>query len=112
MFVIKVGDKDYPLPDLDFDHWRKVMDQVEKRNAREVDNKGMLSVQGIDDAKDFFFDLLNPYHPEVTKKVLGKMPPFQGGTEFFGLLLIELMTVPLDSAGPKGEDAESTSEIS
>jgi len=111
MFVIKVGDKDYPLPNLDFDHWKKVIEQVERRNAREVNNNGMISVQGIDDARDFFFDLLNPYHSEITKKVLGKMPPYQGGTEFFGLMLIELMRVPLDFAGPKG-DAESPSEIS
>jgi len=110
MFVIKVGDKDYPLPDLDFDHWRKVIEQVEKRNAREEQNIGMISVQGIDDARDFFYDLLNPYHPEVTKKTLGKMPPFQGGTEFFGLLLTELMAVPLGSAPVAVDEKASVSE--
>lgn len=94
---IKVGGKDYDIPDLDFDHWQKIIDKVEKRNEGEIETAGMLSPQGIKDAVEFFFDLLNPYHPEVTKRVLGKMPVYQGGMEFTAKIIAELMHVPLDS---------------
>jgi len=90
---IKVGGKAYDIPDLDFDHWKKIIAKVEKRN----EEQGMLSSQGIEDVIDFFFDILSPYYPEVTKKALGKMPPYQGGMEFTTKLIAEIMHVPFDS---------------
>lgn len=103
---IRVGDKSYDIPDLDFDHWKKVVERVEKRN----EENGMLTSEGISDQVEFYFDLLNPYHSEVTKKTLGKMPVFQGGALFMAQLISELMAVPLDSEAPAVDEKASVSE--
>jgi hypothetical protein len=106
-FKIKVGDKEYPLPDLDFDHWMKVVKALEKRNEKEADN--LYTSGGIEGVIQFYYDLLNPYYPEVTKKVLGKMPPYQGGIEFMGLLALEFQKIPLDSKPDEEKDTPSES---
>ena len=108
MFVIKVGDKDYPLPDLDFDHWLKVVEQVEKRNETQADN--LYTAEGIKGCVQFYYDLLNPYHSEITKKALGKMPPYQGGVEFMGKLALELQRIPLDSKPEKDTDTSPSED--
>jgi len=60
---------------------------------------------------DFYYDLMNPYYPEITKKVLGKMPSYQ----LSGLLQVkitnELLTPPLDSK-PEKAKKESVSKSS
>lgn len=110
---IRVGDKAYDIPDLDFEHWKKIIAAVEKRNDEEKKAQGMLSPQGMEDSIDFFFDLLHPYHPEVTKKALAKMPVYQGGLEFTAKLISEIMRVPFDSppvsvAGAKASASETS----
>lgn len=107
---IRVGDKSYDIPDVDAEHFIKILEQEEKRAERAPD-EALLSKR-LAESIPFYFDLLNPYHPEVTKKVLGKMPPHQLSTTFQLQIVAEILTPPLDSPVTEGEAGESASEDS
>jgi len=95
---IKVGDKEYDIPVLN-------MGQMKAFNKRiaELTDDNMLSVEGVDNAIDIFYALLNDTYPELTKKVLEKMPAYQGGAAFAVKLWSEFFNPPLDSK-PKEEN--------
>ena len=105
---IKVGDKEYDLPDVTADHLIKIIEDEEKRSESEES----LSLSKIlKNRIDFYYDLLNPYYPELTKKVLGKMPSYQ----LSGLLQVQItneyLKPPLDSK-PEKAKKESVSKSS
>ena len=89
---IKVGKKEYDLPDLDVDHWKTLIDKEEKLK----DDLTVFTSDGIKEGIEFFYNLLNPYYPELTRKVLGKMPLYQMGGLFKMKITQELLTPPLD----------------
>lgn len=105
MLKIKVGDKEYDLPDLDYDHWLSVLENEEKRS----EDRRMITSDGVKSSIDWFYDLLNPYYPELTKKVLRKMPVHQGGSLFTAKIIAELMHIPLDSEAMKENQSASES---
>ena len=103
---IKVGDKEYDLPDVSADHLQKILEQEEKRDAEDLTLSKRLS-----NAIDFYYDLMNPYHPELTKKVLGKMPSHQLSAISQIKIVNALLTPPLDSK-PEKVKKESVSKSS
>lgn len=94
---IKVGDKVYDIPDVDLAYWRKLI----KRFGSPEETKNIFEEEGVDDAIEFFYNLLHPYNPEITKKALEKMPVHQCGALFIQKIISEILTPPLDS----GEDS-------
>jgi len=101
---IKCDGKEYALPDLNAGQYRKVLEADEKRESGEEHT--LLSTEGVDLSIQFYYDLLNPHYPELTKKVLAKMPAYQLHPLFRARLAIEILTPPLDFV-PEGEEAES-----
>ena len=90
---IKVGDKEYDIPDLDVDHWVSIIERDEKRN----EERSLFKAEGVKEQIEFFYDLLHPYHNEITRKVLGKMPMYQLSPLFVAKIMAELLQIPLDS---------------
>jgi len=95
---IKVGEKEYDIPDLDVDHWRAI---IEADTKREGEESTLFTVEGVERQIAFYYDLLHPYYNDITKKTLGKMPVYQLSSLFITKILAELMTVPLDSEPEK-----------
>ena len=106
---IKCDGKEYDLPDLNAGQYRKVLEADEKRESGEEHT--LLSTEGVDLSIQFYYDLLNPHYPELTKKVLAKMPAYQLHPLFRARLAIEILTPPLDSSlvGVEGESATGSS---
>ena len=106
---IKCDGKEYDIPDLDADHLLKIAKREEKKGGEAVDLPLSKRLEG---GIDFFYDLLNPYYPELTKKVLGKMPSYQLSDIFQLKIIVKLLTPPLDSESETSVKKESVSENS
>jgi len=92
---IKVDGKDYEIPELTAAQYRKVLEADEKRSSNE--EATLLSTEGVDAALQFYFDLLNPHYPELTKKKLEKMPAHQLNAIYRAQIAMEILTPPLGS---------------
>lgn len=92
---IKVGKKKYDIPDLEVDHWRKFVKTVNSNEGMPVPD--IFEDEGIDDSIEFYYSLLHPYYPEVTKKALEKMPVHQLTAPFVQRVIYAIITPPLDS---------------
>lgn len=106
---IKVADKEYDIPDLDVDHWVSIIEKDEKRETE----RSLFKAEGVKEQVDFFYDLLHPYHNEITRKVLGRMPMFQLSPLFVTRIMAELLQIPLDTEPEKEnpQPSESSSKV-
>lgn len=99
--IIRAGDKEYKLTeaDIDVDLWEKVAVNNKLEELNDI-----LTKEGIEQIKSFYYDLLKSRYPEVTKKALGKMPFYQLGNPFIMWVAGNLLTPPL------GFDTEKESQ--
>lgn len=101
---IKCDKKEYEIPDLDVDQWRKVIKIYNKATAK-ADSESLFTDAGIDASLEFYFALLNPHYPELTKNKLGKMPLYQLAGPFTIKVFQTLTEIPLDSENAEEEKA-------
>jgi len=90
--VIKIGDKEYPLPTLTYGEYRKLIKSLEVDNAENMTEEELMEV-----TRDFYYKLLHPHYPELKKSDLDDMPVYQFGTEFVINLKLQLFRVPLNT---------------
>lgn len=108
---IKVGEKEYLLPTIKAAQYRKVLEADEKRESGE--DLTLLSTEGVDAAIQFYFDLLNPHYPKITKKkLLAELDANQLGSIPRALVCMEILRTPLDSELASVEGSKSASETS
>jgi len=107
---ITVDKKEYEIPELTAGDWRKVV--VAHRKFREKhgeDADNLFTEKGIDAAIDFYFALLNPHYPEITRNKLEKMPMRQMTAMFVTKVYLALTEIPLDSASLSESDGPGAS---
>ena len=91
---IKCDSKEYDIPKFQVGDWEKIIISYDKFMAKsEVET--LLSPEGIKEQVEFYYLLLHDAYPELTRNKLRKMPLYQLGMEFTGMLFTELMKVPL-----------------
>ena len=107
---IKVGDKEYDIPKSDAGQLRKVLEAEEKSTSGE--DPTILSVEGVDASIGFYYDILNPSYPELTKKVLQKMPAYQLTALYRTKVAVEILTPPLDFVSEEAKEEVATESLS
>ena len=95
---LEIGGKPYNLPDkhkVTAAQYRSLVEAEERLAEENVD--GLLGTKGIDSALDFYYNLLKPHDPKMTKKQLATMPAYQLHMTFRLKVVVELLTPPLGS---------------
>lgn len=87
--IIKVGDKEYPLPEVTLKQYKKLLKDLEGQK------EDMTELESLQFTQDFYYKLLKPHYPELKKTDMDDMPMFQYSAEFVLKLKLALYRVPL-----------------
>jgi len=104
---IKVGEKNYDIPRLTAGDWRRVIKAHKKISEKygEVGNN-LFEEEGLDVMINFYYALLNPTYPELTKNKLEGLDMSCLTTLFVAQVFNAITEIPLDSAQTKESESE------
>lgn len=102
---IKCDGKEYAIPDLNVDQWLKVIKTYDEKPGKAV-STSLFEAEGVETTLEFYYLLLHDTYPELTKNKLRKMPLYQLGIQFSGLVIGALTEIPFGSVPQEKENAE------